>query len=218
MKKFFILLTALCLTVSVCSAQKAAKPKNNILRFGAKFGMNFEEMNFKTNAEGIKDLISNKSTGYYAGIVARVKIPVVPIFIQPEFMYNWGVIKTNNITVPEGEPSITGSIKTQNFSIPVMVGLSFGNARVFNFRIQAGPVFNFATIVDIKGTNLGNLGDAFVKDTIAWSAGIGFDIFNVMLDVKYNGQFKTSEVTWSNSLDQINTKPTSWTASIGILF
>ena len=50
------------------------------------------------------------------------------------------------------------------------------------------------------------------------SAGIGVDLFNIMVDVRYNGVFSKKEISNIRDLASVNTKPTSWTFTIGYLF
>ncbi|HLU89340.1 MAG TPA: hypothetical protein VKZ51_05860, partial [Cyclobacteriaceae bacterium] len=64
-------------------------------------------------------------------------------------------------------------------------GLKFADV----FRIQAGPVASFLLNSEVSSdVNSGNLPD-YKKSTIAYQAGIGVDVGNMILDLKYEGPF-----------------------------
>ena len=205
MKKIFVLI----LTLTVATTALSAGNNNSLpfIKFGAKFGLTPEKQNvsFPSTWGAVEDILNDTHTGYYAGITARVKIPLIPIFVQGELLYNW-----NNINVPLFDTKI----KTRYFSAPVLVGFGIGVGDTARIRINAGPVFNFGTNVSWKNSSLDFMEGILEKPAVTWTAGVGVDFFGLMIDARYNGQFKKNEA----SLENIDAKPTSWTFSIGFLF
>lgn len=206
MKKIVTLILALTVTTTALMAGN-----NNSLpfiKFGAKFGLTSEKQNVNLSSmDNIEKFLNDASTGYHAGITARVKIPLIPVFVQGEFLYNW-----NNININTG--LINSKVKIRNFSAPVLVGLGIGAGDVARIRINAGPVFNFGTNISWNDNSLDFLDGLLDKPAVTWTAGVGVDFFGIMIDARYNGQFKKNEASFQN----IDSKPTSWTVSIGFLF
>ncbi len=206
MKKLIVLCTILTIA---SGTMMAGLP---FINFGAKVGMTSQETDIKlNNTTAIKNTIKN-ATGYHVGLVARVKLPVV--FIQPELLYNW--YKTSiNATILGTE--LGSDVKINSFEVPLMLGARCGLGKVIGFRVNAGPVFNLATDVSVSNDALGEYyKSSFNKQSVTWTAGLGIDLFSLMLDVRYNGQFKKN----SDTIDGIDAriKQTSWSASLGILF
>jgi len=128
--------------------------------------------------------------GYHIG--GFVRMGGNTFFIQPEVLY------TN--TGGEFESTATGSRVTYEASfnrldVPVMLGLRFANF----FRVQAGPVASFllsSTVDNDPGVDTNST-------TLGYQAGIGLDIANVILDLKYEGPL-------GNAADQIGGIPTDF--------
>ena len=196
MKKIALAVAALLISVSAMAGNNYKLP---FVSFGIKAGYttNQQKIDYKAllNAETIK----KNASGFNAGIVARVDFPLLPIYVQGELLYDWGKYK---------DVSLTGlnptSVTTNNFSVPVLVGVGIGSSNFVKVRANVGPVFN--------------LENMFRKQTVTWTAGIGVDLFNIMVDIRYNGVFSKKDIANIGDLASINTRPTSWTFTIGYLF
>jgi hypothetical protein len=151
------------------------------------------------------DMFNKATTGYHAGIVLRVDLPVLPIYFQPEILYNWSRIKSENADT-------LGDVKLSNFNVPLLAGVGFGSAKMLKLRANIGPVFNLASQAKIGDTEYSDLADALRKNTVTWTAGVGIDIIGIMFDVRYNGAFKKTKV------NDITVSSSSWTFSLGYLF
>ena len=138
-----------------------------------------------------------------------------PIYVQGELVYDWGKFK--GVQLAEGLS--TSDVTTNNLSIPVLVGVGIGSSNIVKIRANLGPVFNVMSTA--KFSNLKNAEsyeNVFHRPAVTWTAGIGVDLFNIMVDVRYNGVFKKKEITKVGALASVNTTPTSWTISVGYLF
>ncbi len=197
MKKLVILSFALLLSYGAT----AGLP---FISLGVKAGLSAEKQNVNW-ADMNPGKLNNSAMGYHAGIVLRVDLPVLPIFVQPELLYNWSKIKSDNA-------STIGDVKLSNFNVPVLVGVGFGSAKMIKLRANLGPVFNLASTAKVGDMTDSDIANALKKNTVTWTAGIGIDLLGIMLDARYNGSFKKTKVA------AISAHPNSWTFSLGYLF
>ena len=202
MKKIALAVAALLISVSAMAGNNYKLP---FVSFGIKAGYttNQQKIDYKAllNAETIK----KNASGFNAGIVARVDFPLLPIYVQGELLYDWGLNPT--------------SVTTNNFSVPVLVGVGIGSSNFVKVRANVGPVFNLVSTAKFSNVeNVADLENMFRKQTVTWTAGIGVDLFNIMVDIRYNGVFSKKDIANIGDLASINTRPTSWTFTIGYLF
>jgi hypothetical protein len=112
--------------------------------------------------------------GYHIGGFIRMGGNM--FFIQPEVLYtNTG----GEIEERTGTGTVTYEASFNRVDVPVMLGLRFAEF----FRIQAGPVASFLLSSDLEGNPDVN----FNSTTIGYQAGIGLDIANLIIDLKYEG-------------------------------
>lgn len=163
MKKSLVIIATIF--AMVCSAQTA---KGQIFKLGVKAGLVVNSE--KLSIGGVQQ--SDTKPGFEIGIQTQIKIPVVNIFFQPEFIYNRVKTKFNGI---DGN-SMTST--TSQFDIPVMVGW-----KIAFFRVMAGPVFSFPS------TNISWDGTKMNKYTTSYVAGVGFDLGRFTIDARYQGLF-----------------------------
>ena len=212
MKKLLTLACAALISVSALAGNNNSLP---LFSFGIKAGYTANQQKFDINTLLSSDAFKKNAAGFNAGIVARMDIPVVPIYVQGELVYDWGKFK--GVQLAEGLS--TSDVTTNNLSIPVLVGVGIGSSNIVKIRANLGPVFNIMSTA--KFSNLKNAEsyeNVFHRPAVTWTAGIGVDLFNIMVDVRYNGVFKKKEITKVGALASVNTTPTSWTISVGYLF
>src|SRR5690606_16568211 len=104
------------------------------------------------------------------------------IYLQPEVLYtNTG----GEFKEDQGSTSVTYEATFNRMDVPIMFGFKLANF----FRIQAGPVASFLLDKDVSNNvNSGKMPD-YKKSTLAYQAGIGLDVGNMILDLKYEGPF-----------------------------
>lgn len=207
MKKIALAIAALLISVSAMAGNNSRLP---FVSFGIKAGYISNQQKINNPAELLD--VKGNANGFNAGIVARVDFPMLPLFVQGELLYDWGRYK--NI-----DNFVQGSITTNNLSVPVLIGAGIGSSNFVKLRVNLGPVFNLVSSAKFSDVMDGaaSLEDMFRRQTVTWTAGIGVDLFNIMLDVRYNGVFSKKKIS---ELDMSTTSvsPTSWTVSIGYLF
>ena len=181
MKKY-ALLTFLCFSLAItCHAQ---------FKIGLKGGLSSPDIDPKafiiTRDNATSDLkvdIENAGFGYHLGIFTRITI--ANVFIQPELIYNSSSV---DYKLSEIELSNTiSSIKEEKFKqldIPVIAGLKWSP-----MRVGAGPVGhihlnNTSGLFDIDG-----YAEDFKMITFGWQAGLGLDLWSLIVDLRYEGNF-----------------------------
>lgn len=209
MKKFTLFALALLLSMAAMGGNNNRLP---LLSVGIKAGYNSNQQKIDYRTLINMDQIKRNASGFNAGIVARVDFPLLPIYVQGELLYDWG--KYQNINVL----ATTMDVTTNNFSVPVMLGIGIGSSSFVKVRANLGPVFNLVSSAKLSDGNITNLENMFTRQTVTWTAGIGVDIFRIMVDIRYNGVFSKKEISNIKNFASVNTSPTSWSFSIGYLF
>ena len=212
MKKIITFALAIMITSAAVAGNNNKLP---FISMGVKFGISTESTKLKVDGLGwTLNMPSDKFTGYHAGAVFRLELPVIPIYIQPELVYNWGKIKE----------STWKDIKLSTFNVPVLLGFGVGSSNLLQIRSNLVPLFNLVSESKIGEISIGGIADAFRKPTVTWTAGLGIDIIGITFDVRYNGQFKKNETTLQITGLQDATgisaseRHQSWTFSLGYLF
>lgn len=207
MKKLTTIIIALLITTSAMAG-------NNLpfISFGLKAGFTSNQQSIDLNVLSSVSKFKDNASGFHLGGVARVDFPLLPIYVQGELLYDWG--RYNNFTIGEN----TSNVTTNAFSVPVLLGVGIGSTSFLKIRANLGPVFNLVSTAKWSGNNNVNIDNIFRKQTVTWAAGVGLDIFRVMLDIRYNGTFSKNKIGNIGDLGSINARPTSWTFSLGYLF
>ncbi len=176
------------------------------VEFGVKAGLN--SANFDFNRHHLSDsyyAFSKARTGYHAG--AWMRLGFAGMFVQPEFLYNWNRYDMN---VLDGGRQSTSKIRIQTLEVPVLAGW-----RLLVLRLNAGPVFNLMN----KTSHSGGLVDQadMLKPSVSYTAGLGFDIMKLSLDLRYNGTFERAKQTVevNGSSYPLRTNFRGWTFSLG---
>lgn len=142
---------------------------------GPKFGYSASKLS--TSLDTIKESAKNN---FQAGIFFRFG---KRLYLQPELSYatSGGTLKLEGTTAKE-------EIKLNTLSVPVLVGYKIINAKVFNVRVLAGPVANFALnkTVDFNQSYPAPVQEADLKN-VAWGmdVGAGVDVLFLTLDLRY---------------------------------
>jgi len=141
---------------------------------GPKVGLS--QGNVEVNGNGFSK--GNSKMGYHVGLFARLGGNA--LYLQPEVLYtNTG----GEFKEVQGTDEVNYEVTFNRLDVPVLVGLKLGNT----FRIQAGPVASFVVNSDVT-RDVGNAAlPDYKKSTLAYQVGVGLDIGNMILDLKYEG-------------------------------
>ena len=143
---------------------------------GPKFGINnsYIFQDFSVDVDR-----GSRKYGFQAGAFAQAEF--LFLFIQPEILYmsgNGQVEVRNDLNEVELVEYEFGRL-----DFPVFLGFRLGDA----IRVGGGPVFS---ILQNESTNLPNNSNQEIKDSsVGYLAGIGFDIWQLVFDLRYEGSF-----------------------------
>lgn len=160
--------------------------------FGIKGGLNFGstgdfQNEIANNVENPDDKI-----GYHLGLFAKADLGI--IYLRPELIY----------TQLNSEYSI-GDLEVKKIDLPILVGIYvIGPLHVF-----AGPSLQYIVDTDFE-TNTANfdLGDAQDDFTVGLQVGVGVNIGNLGLDLRYERGLSENEAQFSGlSNSRIDTRP-----------
>ena len=152
--------------------------------------------------------------GFHIGVMARFQIN--KFYIQPEVLYNSHSVEYEfeDLDNPELEGKVL-SERFQHLDIPFMFGLKFAF-----FRINAGPVGHIQLSSVSELTETEGYRQKFEDLTLGWQAGIGFDIWNIHLDLRYEGNFSKygDHIEFYGKEYNFSDTPNRMIASIGFVF
>lgn len=164
MKKLILTFALIAITVSA-SAQVTLGPR-----------ITLTSSNLDLREEVANVQAGDAEFGFQYGLFARVQVPVVGIYVQPELLFS----KTES-TITSGAQNV--DLSFNRVDVPVMIG-----AKIGPLRINAGPALSFLTSAesDVSGTVL-DIKDNYSSTTVGFQAGIGIDILKFVIDLKYEG-------------------------------
>ncbi len=170
MKRITLLMACFVVLSSQAFAQK-------IFSFGPRVGVSSSTLNIK-DSDGYRFDSEGAQLGFHAGAFARISIPVIGIYVQPEVLFtsNSGKVNVNG-------PSVTDQIRNYDFNridVPIMIG--FKTAKVLRFNV--GPSFSYLLSAKEDGTSIK---EDYKNSTIGYQAGIGLDLGPLLVDLKYEG-------------------------------
>jgi hypothetical protein len=163
--------------MSTASAQKHAPA--DYFRIGLKGGVNLSSVKVASLSANLEN-----KTGYQLGAFARIGRT---IFIQPEVYFaakEVNVDVLNSLTTNQG---VVG-FSQKSLDVPVLLGIKLGPLRVL-----AGPVATYAISAStnpdaaVKSYFSGTTQDVINRSSFSYQAGVGIDILNLSLDLRYEG-------------------------------
>jgi hypothetical protein len=208
MKAFKSLMTmALVMGIlSVATAQKHSRA--DYFRIGIKGGVNLSSV----KVASLSTNLENK-TGYQFGAFARVGRT---IFLQPEVYFTAKEVNVdvlNSLTTNQG---VVG-FSQKSLDVPLLAGIKLGPLRVL-----AGPVASYALSAStspdaaVKSYFSGTSQDIINRSSFSYQAGIGFDLLNLSLDLRYEGAMSELKNTVAvPSGFNYSQKPSYYQATIG---
>ena len=183
--------------------------------FGLKLGYNASKLS--TNIDSIK---SSMSSGFHVGAFARIGKRV---HLQPEFYYTLSGATFENLgtgTINDWKQKVT----VGTLDIPVLVGFTIMDAKIFKWRIMVGPEASFLVNskiedVSLSGTVAGPIEKSNLRTT-NWfiQAGTGIDVLFLTLDLRYQAGLNSliNDVTGTDGkVYPVNSKSNLFVVSLG---
>lgn len=175
----YLLLCLLLVSTQQISAQ---------LSIGFRGGVSTTSLNDQVlsilDQNGIDNLrlgVKNARYGVHAGLIMQAKLG--KFLLQPEVLLN-----SNKIDYQLRDLSSTFdtlfSEKYQYLDIPLLFGINYKP-----FRFMAGPVGHIflQSATDLK--NFDGYQQDFASLSLGWQAGLGIDLWKIMIDLRYEGNF-----------------------------
>jgi len=150
--------------------------------FGIKAGLNYNQngdLSFKQIQSSGEDIIagSDGKVGYHVGFYGKLDLP--KIYIRPELIYT----KTKSSYGVDGE---TNDYDVSKLDLPVLLGYKI----IGPLHIFAGPAFQYTLDNDLEDVELDDVKNDF---TIGAHFGVGVNLGNIGLDVRYERGFSENE-------------------------
>lgn len=215
MKKIALVILAVACSIATANAN------NNILglfNIGARIGIISSSENIPMSSDQIKESITAEGTGWTGTVFARINIPKLPIYIQPELQYT----KTT-IDIPSIEDLLPGEKAPEPEShkyidLPILLGAEFGLGGLASIRVNAGPVFAITSEKGFGDLTEDDFLGAYHEPKATWTAGLGVKVLTLIAEIRYNGNFTGGKVNTEDLAGSIDTNRTSWNLSIGVMF
>lgn len=169
-----ILVVAMALIGSAAMAQSGSG-------FGIKAGLSYNKNGDLISAaeEGGTDIIEGAKgkTGYHVGVFGKLDFPM--IYLRPELVYS----KTKSSYDVDGS---SHDYDISKLDLPILLGYKIiGPLHVF-----AGPAFQYTLKNDLDELEIDDVKNDF---TVGLNAGVGVNLGNIGLDVRYERGFSENE-------------------------
>ncbi|MFN7115795.1 MAG: outer membrane beta-barrel protein [Saprospiraceae bacterium] len=207
LRKHMLLLAALCLFFTV--------PAFSQLKLGLKVGGSSTEIDASDFQVGnqLDVALDDVNFGIHGGLVIRAQLG--SFLIQPEVLFSSNSV---DYRVDDLTNNLFDQIKEEKFqylNIPVLLGYKFGP-----LRLMAGPQGHIFINNSSELTDFANYDEKFKSMTLSWLGGVGLDLWSLMLDVRYEGNFNKfgEHIRFGDQQFDFADRPSRWTFSVGFLF
>ena len=205
-------------TLIIAMLTLLAIPAFSQLRFGVKGGISTTDLNAQDISilergalDELQIAFEEAQYGIHGGLVIRAQFD--KFLIQPEVIFNSNTVEYEN-TEGNQVPELLEE-KFQYLDIPLLVGFKFGPLRLMGgpegrvFINSASDLFRFE-----------DYDQTFDDLEFSWLAGVGLDIWNLMIDVRYEGSFNEfgDHIRFGNEEFNFSDEPNRWIFSLGLLF
>ncbi|XWN35133.1 MAG: porin family protein [Roseivirga sp.] len=164
MKK--VTITLLCFMMATHFVQA------KVFSIGPRAGVSLSQLAVDEAAKTQSRLTFKDHWGYHVGGFARLTVSV--FYLQPEILITGSGAKFSRA----GEDKEL-KLSFTKLDIPVLPGISF-----LGMRAQIGPVFSLLFSATEGGKDVK---EHYQYVTVGWQGGLGVDIWNMVIDLKYEG-------------------------------
>lgn len=195
-----------------------ASPAFSQLRIGVKGGISTTDLNAQDinvlERGALDDLsiaLEEAQYGIHGGLVIRAQFD--KFLIQPEIIFNSNTVEYE---ITEGvQAAEILEEKFQYLDIPFLLGFKFGP-----LRLMGGPEGRVFINNASDLTRFEDYDETFDDLEFSWLAGIGLDIWNLMIDVRYEGSFNEfgDHIRFGDQQFSFSDEPNRWIFSLGLLF
>ncbi len=191
------------------------------VRFGLKLGASTTDLNVgelqllgPNGNENLGIALEEARYGIHGGIMVQIRLGT--FLIQPEVLFNSNSVDFE-VTDLDNPGTITEVFteKYQYLDIPLLLGTKFGP-----LRLMAGPEGHIFINSASDLLDFDNYDQNFDSLTFGWLAGVGLDIFNIAIDLRYEGNFSNfgDHITFNGQEYEFDDSPSRWLLSVGLFF
>ena len=216
------LLRATCLiaALAACTAQAWAQRQPPVkLRVGLRAGaatsdLQTGEVLFRASGRDFGLALEDAKYALHAGLFAQLRVR--KLIVQPEVLFTSTRVdyRLREFTAA----SIIETLReesTQRVDLPLMLGYKLGP-----LRLQGGPVGH---VFVSRASDLAGVADYLddpEKFTLGYQAGLGVDLWNVLLDFKYQGALRDAgaELSFGGQEIAFGQRPGQLVMSLGFSF
>ena len=186
------------------------------IRYGLRAGLsstNLDKETIQTN--GVSLAVKDADYGFHFGLFARGRL-TEHLYIQPEVVFNSSTVHFTVTDLQDGLMDKVLSETYRNLDIPLMLGLKLGP-----LRLEGGPVGHvYVASKSELEDEISGYEKKFNDFSLGYQAGVGLDIWKILLDLRYEGNFTKfgdhmriagNDVKFSNA-------PTRWVLTAGFSF
>ncbi len=147
---------------------------------GVVAGFDAAGLNVKNVDMSYKDRI-----GYHFGMMFGLDFPLVDII--PEVLYVNNKLKFN-----EGNTMNMNKLVSHSIEIPVLASVDLSDV----FYVKAGPSFSVVNEAKLKTANGSTINIGRVTPSTGYVLGVGLSLYDLQLEVRYNGQLRSVNSTF----------------------
>lgn len=181
-----------------------------ILNVGGRIGITSSSENIPTQ---LGDVVEIEGLGWTGTVFARVNLPRLPFYVQPELQYT-----STTITIPMVIDNSQTTEQHTYVDLPILLGAEFGLGSLVSMRFNLGPVFAVAADKGLCDVGKEDFVAAYKEPSMGWTAGVGMKVLSFIAEVRYNGNFVDDRIDASNLRGSIDPNRTSWNMSLGVMF
>lgn len=209
--KQFIILTALFFSFYGSLAAQ--------VRFGVKAGLSSYDLAndgilIPGDDHQISWNIKNAGYGHHFGVYTRLTL--LGLYLEPSLLLNSNTVTYDIKTY--GESGVFNTIKNEKYNtldVPVLAGIKAGALRFQGGVVGHLFINSISDIVDIKGYE-----QRFEAATYGWQGGMGLDVWNLSLDLLYEGNFNKfgDHITIGGQPFSFSSRPSRLLLTLGYKF
>ena len=157
-----------------------------VVRFGMKGGVNLPQQTLSLNdinsivhdqTYAISNIQTEFSDGYNIGMITRVSLPLIPVYVHGEALYTQF---DETIAITDGGTDFTINSTVQRLDFPISAGAKIGPAFA---GLGATPSIPFANRSDLWTP------DVDANFTWGWHIHAGIKLWRILGEVKYESGF-----------------------------
>ncbi|HFA47573.1 MAG TPA: PorT family protein [Bacteroidetes bacterium] len=185
-------------------------------KFGVRAGLSTPNLDKETiDQNGLKLAIKDAKYGFHIGLFGRVPLGA-KLYLQPEVLFNSNSVDFDVTDLGDGLINTVLTEKYQNLDIPLMLGYKLGP-----LRLEAGPAGHvFLKSKSELEEGVTGYMQRFKDFNLGYQAGLGLDIWKLLVDVRYEGNFNNFGEHMTIAGEQINfsQNPSRWVMTVGFAF